>query len=65
MSEFQKMRTMMSRMQKQMGGMAPDEMNAAGAPDMAQMAGAAGNRAARRAAKKNKKKGRGGGGGFG
>ena len=56
---------MMSRMQKQMGGMSPDEMNTAGAPDMAQMAGAAGNRQARRAAKKNKKKGRGGGGGFG
>ena len=59
------MRTMMSRMQKQMSGMSPDDMNAAGGPDMAEMAGAAGNRAARRQAKKNKKKGRGGGGGFG
>jgi len=65
MSEFQKMRTMMSRMQKQMGSMSADDMNAAGAPDMAQLAGAAGNRAARRQAKKNKNKGRGGGGGFG
>merc|ERR1712176_752579 len=57
MSEFQKMRTMMSRMTK-----ANDMMNPA-------MAGAdggdmpmPGNRAARRAAKKLKKKGRGGGG---
>ena len=66
MSEFQKMRTVMSRMQKQMGGMNPDQALAEGqAPDMAQMAGAAGNRAARRAAKKTAKKGRGGGGGFG
>jgi len=60
MSEFQKMRTMMSRMSK-----ASDAMNPA-------MAGAdggempmPGNRAARRAAKKQKKSGRGGGGGFG
>ena len=60
MSEFQKMRTMMSRMTK-----ANEKMNPA-------MAGAdggdmpmPGNRAARRAAKKQKKSGRGGGGGFG
>ncbi|VEU35970.1 unnamed protein product [Pseudo-nitzschia multistriata] len=58
MSEFQKMRTMMSRMSK-----ANDKMNPA-------MAGGGdgpmpGNRAARRAAKKQKKGGRGGGGGFG
>jgi signal recognition particle subunit SRP54 len=62
MSEFQRMRTMMSRMQKQMAGMDPA---GAEAPDMTAMAGAAGNRAARRAAKKSQKKGRGGGGGFG
>lgn len=61
-SEFQRMRTMMSRMQKQLG---PGDMDPNAAPDMAEMAGAAGNRAARRAAKKAKKKGRGGGGGFG
>jgi len=63
-SEFQKMRTMMSRMQKQMGG----DM-AAGGGDPA-LAGAdmpsMGNRSTRRAMKKkNKKGGRGGGGGFG
>lgn len=64
-SEFQKMRTMMSRMQKQMGGMpegvGPNGMDPA-------MAGAGmpeiGNRKMRRAAKKMKK-GRGGGKGFG
>jgi len=67
MSEFQKMRTMMSRMQKQMGGpgiSGADEAEMAlaggGAPQMP-----AGNRAARRRAKKGKKVGRGGGGGFG
>lgn len=65
MSEFQRMRTMMSRMQKQMGGMGGRDPSLAESPDMAQMAGADGNRAARRAAKKAKKKGRGGGGGFG
>lgn len=62
-SEFQRMRTMMSRMQKQMGG--GDGMDM----DEAAMAGgdfsAVGNRASRRAAKKKKKSGRGGGGGFG
>ncbi|CAB9496740.1 Signal recognition particle 54 kDa protein [Seminavis robusta] len=70
MSEFQRMRTMMSRMQKQMGG--PEAMEAAMAgggggapPDMQDMAAMSGNRASRRAAKKNKKRGRGGGGGFG
>ncbi len=59
MSEFQKMRTMMSRMSK-----ANDKMN----PAMAGADGGApmpGNRASRRAAKKQKKSGRGGGGGFG
>jgi signal recognition particle subunit SRP54 len=63
-SEFQKMRTMMSRMQKQMGGQGGPEMDPA-------MAGAGGempqvgNRSMRRAAKKQKKSGRGGGKGFG
>lgn len=63
--EFQKMRTMMSRMQKQMGGMpgGGPEMDAMGAgADMESMAG---NRQMRRAAKKLKKGGRGGGMGFG
>ena len=58
-SEFQKMRTMMSRMQKQMGGnpgMDEEDVIA----DMP-----AGNRALRRAAKKKKKGGRGGARGFG
>lgn len=63
MSEFQRMRTMMSRMQKQMGGeMDPSQMGPGAMED--QMA-AAGNRAMRRSAKKKKKGGRGGGGGFG
>jgi len=61
MSEFQRMRTMMSRMQKQMGGSGGNEETSA-ETDMSSMAG---NRAARRAAKKKKKSGRGGGGGFG
>lgn len=68
MSEFQRMRTMMSRMQKQAmgaqgGGMDETQPAMAGgaAPDMSSM----GNRAARRAAKKKKKSGRGFGGGFG
>jgi signal recognition particle subunit SRP54 len=63
--EFQKMRTMMSRMQKQMGGMpgGGPEMDAMGSgADMESMAG---NRQMRRAAKKLKKGGRGGGMGFG
>jgi len=55
-SEFQKMRTMMSRMSK-----ANEKSNGAGEGDMP----IPGNRAARRAAKKSKKSGRGGGGGFG
>lgn len=57
MSEFQKMRTMMSRMSKSADAMNPDGDGS----DMAMP----GNRAARRAAKKQKKSGRGGGGGFG
>jgi len=65
MSEFQRMRTMMSRMQKQMGGqMDPNAALGPGAED--EMAAAMpGNRAMRRALKKKKTKGRGGGGGFG
>lgn len=57
MSEFQKMRTMMSRMAKTNEQMNP-AMAGADAGDMPMP----GNRAARRAAKKQKKKGRGGGG---
>jgi len=57
-SEFQRMRTMMSRMQKQMGG---DAMDPEVGEEMPQM----GNRAMRRSAKKKRKAGRGGGGGFG
>jgi signal recognition particle subunit SRP54 len=60
-SEFQRMRTMMSRMQKQMGGMDP---NASGDSDQELMP-AIGNRAMRRALKKGKKSGRKGGAGFG
>lgn len=60
MSEFQKMRTMMSRMSKANGQMNP----AMAGPDGGDMP-MPGNRAARRAAKKQKKSGRGGGGGFG
>jgi signal recognition particle subunit SRP54 len=67
MSEFQKMRTMMSRMSKMMGpGGAPEGMDpamAGGDMDMSQMPGA--NRAVRRSSKKKKKSGKGGGGGFG
>ena len=62
-SEFQKMKTMMSRMQKQMGG--EQAMEAMGTGDTEAMAAGVGNRSMRRAAKKNKKSGRGGGGGFG
>ena len=66
--EFQKMRTMMSRMQKQMGGgaagMMPGDPALASPGAMAEQV-AAGNRQARRSAKKNVKAGRGGGGGFG
>ena len=60
MSEFQKMRTMMSRMAKSNKQMNPAMAGADGG-DMPMP----GNRAARRAAKKQKKRGRGGGGGFG
>jgi signal recognition particle subunit SRP54 len=64
MSEFQKMRTMMSRMSKQMGGqMDPAMAMGPGAAD--QEMPALGNRTVRRAMKKNKKGGRGGGGGGG
>jgi len=59
-SEFQKMRTMMSRMSKA-NEKSNNPMNGAGEGDMP----IPGNRAARRAAKKSKKSGRGGGGGFG
>ena len=63
MSEFQKMRTMISRMSKQAGmGVGPEE----GAEDAEMVPAMAGNRNARRAAKKKgKKAGRGGGMGFG
>jgi hypothetical protein len=67
MSEFQKMRTMISRMSKQagMGGDAEGD----GAEEMIPAyagGGGMGNRNARRAAKKKGKKGGGGGGmGFG
>jgi len=64
MSEFQRMRTMMSRMQKQAGGGAmgdPALAEGGSMEDMPQI----GNRQARRNAKKKKKSGRGGGGGFG
>ena len=59
-SEFQRMRTMMSRMQKQMGA-----MEAAGMDEEEMAMQGVGNRAMRRQAKKKKKKGFGGGGGFG
>ena len=65
MSEFQRMRTMMSRMQKQMGGqMDADAVLGPGA-DEEMAAAMPGNRAMRRAMKKKKKGGRGGGAGFG
>ena len=62
-SEFQRMRTMMSRMQKQMagGGDMMDPAALAAGEEMPAM----GNRSMRRAAKKKNKMGRGGGGGFG
>jgi signal recognition particle subunit SRP54 len=59
-SEFQKMRTMMSRMQKQMGSGDMDAAMAGGAPPAP-----SGNRRSRRNAKKQKKGSRGGGMGFG
>jgi len=57
-SEFQRMRTMMSRMQKQMGGAEGEDAEEMA---MSQM----GNRSSRRSSKKKKKRGGGGGGGFG
>lgn len=62
-SEFQRMKTMMSRMQKQMAGgqMDPNSLSPGAGEEMPQM----GNRAMRRTAKKNKKKARGFSGGFG
>jgi len=64
--EFQKMKTMMSRMQKQMNGEAMEDGGEDAAKAiMAGGQGAMGNRQQRRMAKKNKKTGRGGGGGFG
>jgi signal recognition particle subunit SRP54 len=63
MSDFQRMRTMMSRMQKQMGGqMDPAAAMGPGAQDAMP---AIGNRAMRRSTKKKNKASRGGGGGFG
>ena len=64
MSEFQKMRTMISRMSKQAGMGGPDMgADAEMAPALA--GGGGGNRNARRAAKKKGKKGGGRGGGMG
>jgi len=63
MSEFQRMRTMMSRMQKQMGPGGVDP--SIDGTDFGAMSMPQGNRDARRAAKKKNKKGKGGGGGFG
>jgi signal recognition particle subunit SRP54 len=66
--EFQKMRTMMSRMSKMMGpGGAPGGMDPAmaGAEDMDMSTMPGVNRAMRRSSKKKKKSGKGGGGGFG
>jgi signal recognition particle subunit SRP54 len=61
-SEFQRMRTMMSRMQKQMGGaMDPS----AALPEGGQVMPEMGNRASRRNAKKNNKAGKSGARGFG
>lgn len=57
LSEFQKMKTMMSRMQKQM----PLDGEDGEEPTVPEI----GNRAMRRASKKKRKVGRGGGGGFG
>lgn len=64
MSEFQRMRTMMARMQKQQMGdqMDPSAALGPGADEGMPMMG---NRAMRRSSKKKKSAGRGGGGGFG
>lgn len=63
-SEFQRMRTMMSRLSKMMPG-GPEAMDPSLAGADGGGMGMPGNRAARRASKKKKKAGRGGGGGFG
>ena len=62
-SEFQRMRTMMSRMQKQMGGGAMDP--SAALPEGGQVIPEMGNRASRRNAKKGSKAGKSGARGFG
>jgi len=63
-SDFQKMRTMMSRMQKQMGGASMNSPVTGETSDDDELLPQLGNRKARRAAKK-KRKGRSGGMGFG
>jgi len=66
MSEFQKMRTMISRMSKQAGLGGPEGAEAEDMVAAYAGGGGGGNRNARRAAKKKGKKGGGGGGmGFG
>jgi signal recognition particle subunit SRP54 len=62
-SEFQRMRTMMSRMQKQMGGQM--DPNAAMGPGAQEEMPVMGNRAMRRTSKKKKVGAKRGGGGFG
>jgi signal recognition particle subunit SRP54 len=64
MSEFQRMRTMMARMQKQQMAGQSDPAAALG-PGADEGMPMMGNRAMRRATKKKKSAGRGGGGGFG
>lgn len=64
-SEFQRMRTMMSRMSKQMGLDSGDPNALAPGSEDEFAATMPGNRAMRRASKKKKKGGRGGGFGFG
>ena len=69
-SEFQKMRTLMSRMQKQMGngmgaGMGDDPISMLSDANKADGGMGGGNRASRRAGKKNAKKGTSGARGFG
>lgn len=65
MSEFQKMRTMMSRMQKQMVTSAAEGGDPVDPEDPMAAMSAMGNRATRRASKKKKGGKRRGGGGFG
>jgi signal recognition particle GTPase len=60
-SEFQRMRTMMSRMQKQMGG----AMDPSALPEAGEVIQEMGNRASRRNAKKSNKAGKSGARGFG